>query len=141
MIRVTRTIQLRDEELREQFIRSSGPGGQHVNKTETGVQLRFDAARSPSLPEDVRARLLRLAGRRVTEDGVILIEAKRYRSQERNRIDARERLVHLIQRAAVPPAPRKKTKPSAGHKKRRLADKKRRSDTKRRRGRVDPGED
>lgn len=138
MIHVTQSIQLREDELHERFIRSSGPGGQHVNKSETGVQLRFDAANSPSLPEDVRTRLLRLAGRRVTDEGILIIEAKRYRSQERNRTDALQRLIDLIKKAAVPPAPRKKTKPSAGHRRRRLTEKRRRSETKSRRGSVDP---
>lgn len=141
MIHVTRSIRLREDEIHEEFIRSSGPGGQHVNKSETAVQLRFDAANSPSLPEDVRSRLLRLAGRRATEEGVIIIEAKRYRSQERNRTDALERLIDLIRNAATPPAPRKKTKPSAAHRRRRLTEKRRRSETKRRRGSVDAADE
>ena len=137
MIEVTDSIALHEDEIQEEFIRSSGPGGQHVNKTESAVQLRFDVAHSPSLPEDVRARLSRLARGRITEDGILIIEARRYRSQLRNRTDALERLIALIQKAAVPPRPRRKTKATMGSRKRRLEKKRRRGDTKRLRGRVD----
>src|SRR5262249_37757658 len=101
MIRITPSISIGEDELEEYFIRASGPGGQNVNKLASAVQLRFDVRRSPSLPDDVRTRLERLAGKRLTRDGVIVINAQRHRTQERNREDARERLVDLIRRAAV----------------------------------------
>lgn len=135
MIRITPRISLEDSEVSEEFMRASGPGGQNVNKVETAVRLRFDAAGSPSLPEPVRARLLRLAGARLTREGVIVIEAQRYRTQERNRADARERLIDLIREAAAPPPPpRIKTKPTYGSKLRRLEGKKQRGDIKAMRG-------
>ena len=130
MIRITPSISIGEGELEEHFIRASGPGGQNVNKLASAVQLRFDARRSPSLPDDVRARLERLAGRRLTRDGVIVINAQRHRTQERNREDARERLVDLIRRAAVAPVLRRATKPTAGARERRLESKKRRSSIK-----------
>src|SRR5262245_7834991 len=114
MIRITPSISIGEGELEEHFIRASGPGGPNVNKRESAVQLRFAARRSPSLADDVRARLERLAGRRLTREGVIVINAQRHRTQERNREDARERLVDLIRRAAVAPVPRRATKPTAG---------------------------
>jgi ribosome-associated protein len=127
MIRVTPSISIAERELEEHFIRASGPGGQNVNKLASAVELRFDVRRSPSLPEDVRGRLERLAGRRLTREGVLVINAERHRTQARNRQDARERLVDLIQRAAVAPVPRRATKPTAGSRARRLESKKRRS--------------
>ncbi len=141
MIQVTDTIALEDGEIQEEFIRSSGPGGQHVNKAATGVQLRFDAAGSPSLPEAVRTRLLRLASGRLTDEGVLIIEAKRYRSQDRNRKDALDRLIRLIQDAAAPPRPRRRTKTPQGSRRRRLEDKHKRGETKRLRRRVDRSDD
>jgi ribosome-associated protein len=130
MIPVTRTIALHEDELRESFVRSSGPGGQHVNKTATAVQLRFDAAGSPSLPPPVRDRLLRLAGRAASAEGEIIIEASRFRSQERNRADALARLLALIRKAAHRPARRIKTRPTAASAKKRIAQKKQRGETK-----------
>jgi ribosome-associated protein len=127
MVQVTETLQLDDSELLFTFIRSSGPGGQNVNKVATAAQLRFDAVNSPSLPEDVRERLLKLAGKRLSEHGLIIITAKRYRSQERNRQDAIRRLVSLIQKAAMTPKRRVATKPSKQAVERRLRHKQHRS--------------
>jgi ribosome-associated protein len=127
MIRVTSTISIDEREIEESFIRSSGPGGQNVNKLATAVQLRFDVRRSPALPDDVRQRLERLAGRRLTRDGVLIITAQQYRTQERNRQDALDRLLQMIREAAVRPVPRRPTKPTAGSRKRRLEGKRRRS--------------
>jgi ribosome-associated protein len=130
MIRITDRISIDEQELEERFVRASGPGGQNVNKLSTAVQLRFDVRRSPSLPGDVRARLERLAGKRLTREGVIVIIAQRHRTQERNRQDALDRLVELIQAAAVAPIPRRKTKPTRGSRERRLETKKHRSSIK-----------
>ena len=141
MIKVTDSIALEDHEIQEEFIRSSGPGGQHVNKAATGVQLRFDAAGSPSLPEAVRARLMRLARGRLTDEGVIIIEATRFRSQDRNRKDAVDRLIRLIQSAATPPRPRKKTTMPRASRRKRIEDKHKRGETKRLRRRVDRSDD
>src|SRR5947207_7581199 len=127
MIQVTSSISIDERELEERFIRASGPGGQNVNKLSTAVQLRFDVRRSPSLPAAVRARLEQLAGRRLTRDGVLVIAAQRFRTQERNRQDALDRLIDLIARAAVTPKPRRLTKPTAGARARRLEGKKRRA--------------
>jgi ribosome-associated protein len=127
MIRITDDIAIDEAEIEERFIRASGPGGQNVNKVATAVQLRFDARGSRALPNDVALRLMKLAGSRLTNDGVLVITAQRHRSQERNREDALARLVELIQRAAVPPTPRVKTRPTAAARARRLEGKKRRS--------------
>ena len=118
---------LDDSEIEESFVRASGPGGQNVNKVSSAVQLRFDLSGSRSLPQEVRERLARLAGRRLTREGVIVIIAQRYRTQERNRQDALDRLVALIRRAAAPPTPRRPTKPSRAAKERRLQAKAKRS--------------
>jgi ribosome-associated protein len=134
MIRITPQIGIDEGEIEESFVRASGPGGQNVNKLATSVQLRFDVRHSPSLPEDVRARLGALAGRRLTRDGVLVIIAQRHRTQERNRQDARERLIDLIRRAAVRPVPRRPTRPTAGARERRIEGKKRRAGIKRLRG-------
>ncbi|MDP6119922.1 MAG: alternative ribosome rescue aminoacyl-tRNA hydrolase ArfB [Rhodospirillales bacterium] len=140
MIPVTPTIALDEAEIEERFIRAGGPGGQNVNKVSSAVQLRFDAARSKELPDDVRARLKRLAGRRMTRDGVVVIEARRYRTQDSNRRDALARLVRLVQRAAEPPVPRKKTRLSPAQRRRRLEAKRRRAALKRARGPVSDAE-
>lgn len=131
MIRITPSIAIGEDEIREEFVRASGPGGQNVNKVATAVKLRFDIAGSANLPEDVRERLIRLGGRRVTGDGVLILDARRFRTQERNRQDATERLVKLIRLAAHLPKPRRKTKPTTASRKRRLEDKRRRGETKR----------
>ena len=131
MIQITDSIAIDESEIQEEFVRASGPGGQHVNKAATAVQLRFDAAHSPSLPEAVRERLSHVAGKRMTEEGVVIIEAKRFRSQERNREDAIHRLVELIRRAAAPPKTRSKTKPSQASRERRLQEKRQRAEVKR----------
>jgi ribosome-associated protein len=130
MIPVTSTIEIGEDELEERFVRASGPGGQNVNKLSSAVQLRFDVRRSPSLPDDVRARLERLAGRRLTREGVLVIIAQRHRTQERNRQDALDRLIELIRQAAVAPTPRRPTKPTKGSRERRLESKKRRASIK-----------
>jgi ribosome-associated protein len=127
MIAITETLALDEAEISESFIRASGPGGQNVNKVASAVQLRFDVRRSRSLPEAVRQRVERLGGRRVSQDGVLVITAQRYRSQERNRGDALGRLVALIRRAATPPPPRRPTRPSAAARERRLVTKLRRA--------------
>jgi ribosome-associated protein len=134
MIRVTDHISLDDDELQESFVRSSGPGGQNVNKLSTAVQLRFDVRRSPSLPNDVAIRLMNLAGKRMTKEGVLVINAQQYRTQERNREDARERLFALIREAAVKPIPRRATKPTKASKQKRVEGKKIRSNIKKMRG-------
>jgi ribosome-associated protein len=129
-------ITIPENELAESFIRASGPGGQNVNKVSSAVQLRFDVRASPSLPDDVAVRLMRLAGTRLTRDGVIVITADRFRTQERNRADARERLAALVAAAEVRPIKRRPTKPSTGSKERRLAGKAVRSGVKAGRGKV-----
>lgn len=127
MIPVTDDITLDEREVEETFVRASGPGGQNVNKVASAVQLRFDVRRSRSLPDEVAIRLMKLAGSRLTQDGVLVITAQRFRSQEQNRQDALDRLVELIRRAAVRPTPRRKTKPTLASKQRRLEGKSHRS--------------
>jgi ribosome-associated protein len=134
MHRVTDAISIDDAELSETFVRSSGPGGQNVNKVSSAVQLRFDVRHSPSLPNDVAVRLMRLAGKRLTKEGVIVIIAQSHRAQERNRADARERLFDLIRQAAVRPVPRRATKVPKAQKRKRIEGKKHRSTIKRLRG-------
>jgi ribosome-associated protein len=139
MIQVTPRIAISEDELHEDFLRSSGAGGQNVQKVETAVQLRFDARNSPNLPDPVRRRLERLAGRRLTKDGVIVIAAQQHRTRERNREDALERLLDLIRDAAAPPPPpRRPTKPTYGSEKRRLASKTKRGEVKVLRGKPEP---
>ncbi|AGA91087.1 protein chain release factor B [Thioflavicoccus mobilis 8321] len=134
MIQITPKIALDERDLEERFVRSPGPGGQNVNKVATAVQLRFALRGFSTLPEDVRRRLVRLAGRRVGNDEVLTIEAHRFRTRERNRADALERLVELIRRASRAPAPRKPTRPTRASQERRLASKRQRATTKRQRG-------
>jgi ribosome-associated protein len=134
LVPVTDTISIDDAELIESFVRSSGPGGQNVNKVSSAVQLRFDVRASPSLPNDVAIRLMRLAGKRLTKDGVIVIIAQSHRAQERNRADARERLFDLIRQAAVKPVPRRATKVPKAQKRKRIEGKKHRSAIKSLRG-------
>jgi ribosome-associated protein len=134
MIQVTNSLSIDEDELQESFIRASGPGGQNVHKVSTAVQLRFDVRRSPNLPDDVRQRLERLAGQRLTNDGVLIITAQRFRTQERNREDAQARLVELIRQATERPKPRRPTRPTLASKERRLEAKGRRADIKKGRG-------
>ena len=140
MIEITPTLAIDENEIREEFVRASGPGGQNVNKVATAVQLRFDVANSPSLPDPVRERLIRLAGQRVTAEGILMITAKEFRTQEQNRQAALKRLIHLIQKAAEAPKVRRKTKPSFGDKERRLKEKRRRAEVKRLRSHLDGGD-
>jgi ribosome-associated protein len=134
MIEVTGEIRIDEAEVEFQFVRSSGPGGQNVNKVATAVQMRFDARNSPSLPDAVRERLIKLAGSRITREGVLIITARRFRTQDRNRADVLERFVQLVERASRPVVPRKPTRPSTASRERRLKEKQQRSEKKRLRG-------
>lgn len=138
MIHITHTITIDESEIQEYLIRTSGPGGQNVNKVATAVQLRFDVAHSHSLPEEIRKRLTLLAGKRITEDGILIIDARRFRTQGRNREDATDRLVELIRNAAQRPKIRRKTRPTLASKIRRLESKRRVAKGKRLRGPVFP---
>jgi len=138
MIRISDTVTIDESSIRLDFVRASGPGGQHVNKVSTAVQLRFDAG---SLPPGIRSRLKQVAGKRMTRDHLLIIEARRFRSQEKNREDAFKRLALLLQKASRPPKPRRPTQPTAAARKRRLTSKKRRADTKRQRQSVSPDQD
>jgi len=140
MIRITPAISIDEREIRLVFTRSSGPGGQNVNKVSTAVQLRFDVMNSPSLPDAVRERLIRLAGKRISARGILTIDARRFRTQERNRQDALDRLAALIRKAAERPRPRVKTRPTSASKRRRVEGKLRRSETKKMRRPVEPHE-
>jgi ribosome-associated protein len=136
MLRVTSAIAIDESELEERFVRASGPGGQNVNKVASAVELRFDAARSAALDEGTRARLAAFAGTRMTSDGVLVIDARRFRTQAQNRKDARDRLVALLRKAAVRPTPRRRTRPSSGSVERRITTKRRRAEAKARRRSV-----
>jgi ribosome-associated protein len=141
LIHITPDVSIDEEEIKVTFVRASGPGGQKVNKVATAAELRFDVGRSPSLPPRVKDRLIRLGGKRISEDGVLIIDARRFRTQRRNRTDAVDRLIALIRRAAVKPKPRRKTTPTAASRQRRLAEKRRRSLIKQKRRKVPNSEE
>jgi ribosome-associated protein len=141
MIRITHSISIDPREINQQFIQASGPGGQNVNKVATAVQIRFDVYGSASLPDDVRRRLIRLAGRQITRQGVLVIDARRFRSQDQNRKDAVNRLVELIRRAANKPKIRRRTKPTLASKRRRMDEKNRRGEMKKMRRAVSANQD
>jgi len=140
MIEISSTVALGDDEIQIDFIRASGPGGQNVNKVSSAAQLRFDILSSPALEPEVKERLRRIAGSRVTGDGILVIEARRYRTQEQNRLDAIQRLVALVQKALEKPKPRHKTRPTLASRQKRLQAKRQRGETKRLRGRPSPEE-
>lgn len=138
MLNISRTLSLPESELAERFLRADGPGGQHVNRTESAVELRFDVAHSPSLPEELRARLLQRRDRRLTDDGVLVIQGRRFRDQGRNREDVRARLAEIIRGVLAPPKKRVATRPTRASKERRLAGKQQRSRIKQGRSRPGP---
>ena len=139
MIKISPDITIADSELAEQFVRASGPGGQNVNKVSTAVQLRFNVYASPSLPWDVRARLIKIASTRINAEGELIVTAQRFRTQSQNREDARERLAEIVRSALHAPKPRRKTKPSAGAKRRRVESKQRQGELKRTRAKNPRG--
>ena len=138
MLHIIGDIEIDESEIQFEFTHASGPGGQNINKVATAVRLRFDVVNSPSLPDEIRERLIRLAGRRMTDKGVLIIEARRFRTRERNRQDAMGRILELIRKATEKPKPRRKTRPTIASKMRRLQTKRRHSRTKRMRGPVQP---